>query len=78
VRHTFVGFWTYARYYNDIRTYWSLDKVLHSLARFSAPESLIHTLSLANFITNTPLERWTIAVMSPIMVPNRASGRYFL
>jgi hypothetical protein len=43
----------YARYYNDIRTHWSLDKDAPALARFSGPEALIHTRSLVDFITIT-------------------------
>lgn len=43
----------YARYYNDIRTHWSLDKIHRSLAPFSGPEAFCHTRVLADFITTT-------------------------
>src|SRR5208282_573580 len=48
----------YARYYNDIRTHWR--KMLRSLARYSGPESLIHTRSLADFITTTSGFRFSV------------------
>ena len=44
---------TYARYYNDIRTRWSLDKDDRSLVPFSGLESSVHARSSADFITIT-------------------------
>jgi hypothetical protein len=42
-----------ARYYNDIRTHLSLDKMRRSLARSSDPASQTHTPFWADFITAT-------------------------
>jgi transposase InsO family protein len=47
----------YARYYNDIRTHRSLDK---SRAPFRGAESLVHTQSLADFITTTSGFRFSV------------------
>jgi hypothetical protein len=54
----------YARYYNDIRTHRSLDKDARSLARFSGPESLVHTRSLADFITTTSGFRFSVHTLN--------------
>jgi Integrase core domain len=50
----------YAHYYNDIRTHRSLDKDAPALARFSGPEPLAHTQSLADFITTTSALRFSV------------------
>ena len=43
----------YARYYNDLRTHRSLDKVRHSRARCSGSEASRHSPSSADCITTT-------------------------
>src|ERR1700693_5597119 len=51
---------TYVRYYNEIRTHRSLDKVAPVSRPFSGPESLVHTQSLAGFITITSAFRFLV------------------
>jgi transposase InsO family protein len=52
--------WTYARYYNNIRTHRSLTKMRRSHVRFSRPEASNHTRSLAGFITTTSGSRFSV------------------
>ena len=51
---------SYARYYNDIRTHRSLDKDDHSLVKFSESEASNHTPSWADFITTTPVFKFSV------------------
>src|SRR5262249_27640444 len=60
---------TYARYYNDIRTHWSLDKMHRPFVPFSAPESSTHTRSLADFITITFGFRFS--VHTPVIIAHQ-------
>ena len=57
LRHTLR---TYARYYNNIRTHWSLDKDTPSIARFSGSNLSIRTRFLADFITITSGFRFSV------------------
>ena len=50
----------YARYYNDIRTHRSLDKMRRSLARFSGPEASNRTPSWVDFITTMSGARFSV------------------
>jgi hypothetical protein len=44
---------SYAHYYNDIRTHLSWTKTRRFLARFSRPESSVHTRYLVDFTITT-------------------------
>jgi integrase-like protein len=52
---------TYARYYNNIRTHWSLDK-----DEFSGSDQSIHTRSWADFIITTFAFRFSVHTVTPI------------
>jgi transposase InsO family protein len=51
---------TYARYYNNIRTHWSLDK-----DEFSGSDQSIHTRSWADFIITTFAFRYSVHTVTP-------------
>ena len=51
---------TYARYYNHIRTHWSLDKIRRSIAPFSGSDLSIRTRSWADFTITTFAFRFSV------------------
>jgi transposase InsO family protein len=51
---------SYARYYNDIRTHWSLDKTHRPLVPFSGPVTSGHKRSLVDFITTRSGFRFSV------------------
>ena len=61
----------YAGYYNDIRTHWSLDKDAPVSRPVQRTGSLLHTRSLADFITTTSGFRFsvhTVGGLLPLLV----------